>query len=303
MRLYSILIFALLLALPASLPSCQSPITIKQPSPQVNATNTTPRIVVPDMIKVCSWNLQIYGDSKSEKPEVMAIIAKVIQNCDVIALQEIRDADDSSIPALMESVNSLPGRTYKYVMSDPLGRTSSKEQYLILYKNNTITLEGTRQFPDPKDLFEREPFSAKFRVGNFDFVLIDVHVKPDDAVSEIDDLDRVMEDASAYFNEKDIIVGGDLNADCSYFPDGTNTVMREQQYQWVVEDWEDTTTRGSTCAYDRFIIDKTYTAEDYTGEYAIFNFKNEYKLSDEQADQISDHFPIWMTLHSSKDTG
>ena len=72
-------------------------------------------------------------------------------------------------------------------------------------------------YPYPGDRFEREPFLARFRVGSLDFVLANIYVKPGDAVAEIDALDDVHEWAKAEFGDTDIIVLGDLNADCCYF--------------------------------------------------------------------------------------
>ncbi|HOR92247.1 MAG: hypothetical protein BWX81_00124 [Spirochaetes bacterium ADurb.Bin110] len=42
-------------------------------------------------------------------------------------------------------------------------------------------------WPDSEDLFEREPYMIMFKArdGTFDFVLLDIHVKIEDAFKEI----------------------------------------------------------------------------------------------------------------------
>lgn len=305
MRLYSILILALLLAVPAGLPSCQSPITLKQPTPQVNATNTTQKINAPSTITLASFNIQIFGQDKMADAEVVNILKQIVKQYDVVMIQEVRDISEQTIPEFVRQINEMPGNKYLYVISDRLGDSASKEQYAILYNNATIALDGqTRLFPDVKNLFEREPFSAKFSVkgGNLDFVAMDVHMQPSNAAAEIDDLDRAMEDASAFFNENDVIVGGDLNSDCSYWDEAGQHEMKAQMYEWLIPD-DVGTNLNEICTYDRFIVYDAYTMEDYTGEYSIFNFKSKYGISDELARKVSDHFPIWIRLYSNKDTG
>ena len=58
----------------------------------------------------------------------MEVLADIIRTYDVIAIQEIRDASQTALPALVDLVNA-DGSQYDYVVSERLGRTSSKEQY------------------------------------------------------------------------------------------------------------------------------------------------------------------------------
>ena len=92
--------------------------------------------------------------------------------------------------------------------------------------------------------------------------------------------------------EPDVIILGDLNADCSYRKASDTVALRVQEYTWVVEDDSDTTVSGTDCAYDRFICKKS-TAEDYTGNWGIYK---------EVLDDISDHYLIWAEFYTMKDT-
>jgi len=65
------------------------------------------------------------------------------------------------------------GSQYDYVVSERLGRTTSKEQYAYIYNTQTIEVINTPHTypePDSTDLFHREPYIASFKAfgGNFD---------------------------------------------------------------------------------------------------------------------------------------
>ena len=55
---------------------------------------------------------------------------------------------------------------YAIEISLRLGRTSSKEQYAYLYKENSgITVTNQYQYPDSEDVFQREPYAVQFSVS------------------------------------------------------------------------------------------------------------------------------------------
>lgn len=184
-------------------------------------------------IKLAAFNLQVFGTAKADKPEVMEVFSKIIRNYDVIALEEIRDSTQTALPKLLDAVNSAESPRYDYIVSERLGRTTSKEQYAYLYNMQTILPIGsTYTYPDTNDLFEREPYVSNFksRNGNFDFVLITIHTDPDTATQEINDLPKVIEDAKArYQGESDFIILGDLNSDCNYFDENSQVATPKRR--------------------------------------------------------------------------
>ena len=80
-----------------------------------------------NFIKIASFNIQVFGKSKANKPEVMSILASIISNFDIVAIQEIRDKSGTAIKKLENAVDAK-GINYEYVIGPRLGRTSSKEQ-------------------------------------------------------------------------------------------------------------------------------------------------------------------------------
>jgi hypothetical protein len=66
-------------------------------------------IPVIDGVVMAAFNLQVFGTTKAGKPEVMGVLSKIIRKFDVIALQEIRDSPQTSLPKLRDKVTKIGG--------------------------------------------------------------------------------------------------------------------------------------------------------------------------------------------------
>jgi endonuclease/exonuclease/phosphatase family metal-dependent hydrolase len=287
--------------------------TVKQPEPTATTSpepTATPQIQSSatnnNTIKVAAFNLQIFGTSKASKPEVVAILSKIIRNYDVIAVQEIRDSSQTALPMLRDAVNSMGSSKYEYVVSERLGRTTSKEQYAYLFNTQTMQVIGSPYvYLDSNDIFQREPYVAEFKAkkGNFDFVLITIHTDPDTATQEINYLPKIVEDAKIkYLNEGDLVIMGDLNADCDYFKENSQSPLRSSDYYyWIINNSVDTTTKSTDCSYDRIII-TTPAITDYTGSSGVFRFDKAYNLTYDGTIAVSDHYPVYATFWGNRDT-
>ena len=86
-----------------------------------------------------------------------------------------------------------------------------------------------------------------------EFVLVGVHVDPDEAVQEINDLAEVHNNVRTHWGTDNIMIMGDFNADCSYVGKKASKelVLRDPMYTWLIGDDLDTTTKSTDCAYDR----------------------------------------------------
>lgn len=282
----------------------------KQPEPTITTPSVLPSTTVTTTdnngtIKVAAFNLQIFGTTKASKPEVMGFLLKIIRNYDVIAVQEIRDSSQTALPSLINAVNSMGTPQYDYVVSERLGRTTSKEQYAYIFNTQTIQKIGTPYvYPDTNDIFQREPYVSEFKAknGNFDFVLLVIHTDPDTATQEINALPKVIEDSkSRYQGEGDFIVIGDLNADCSYFDENSQSPLRSNDYYWLINNSVDTTTKSTDCTYDRIII-TTSARNDFTGDSGVFKFDSAYNLNYNSTMAVSDHYPVWASFWNNRDT-
>jgi hypothetical protein len=151
-------------------------------------------------------------------------------------------------------------------------------------------------FSDTADVFEREPYIASFKVSNFDFVLVGIHTKPDDAYNEIGNLTSVISSIqTSKPEEKDIIVMGDLNADGSYFDEDANSnPFKASQYLWLINNNMDTMVK-TAYTYDRIaILDTTLGHEYDSGTAQVFYFDQLYGLNNQTfVGEVSDHYPVF----------
>ena len=288
-----------------------------------NGDKTPPDEIPPhsDSIKIASFNIQVFGQTKAGKPEVMDILAQIIRRYDIVAIQEIRNIAETAIITLKDKVNE-DGSSYAVVTGPRVGRTRSKEQYAYMYNTETIddptgayTYDddgdgnGVNDIDDsihPNDLFEREPYVAHFKVkwGTFDFVLINIHTKPDHAETEIGYLPGVITDALTRIGETDVICLGDFNADGSYFDEDTYlSVFPADRYYWLVPNSADTNLAASDRTYDR-IVTTLSMDEDYADTWGVFRFDQEYDFSSPtmDPDDVSDHYPVWAEFYIDMDT-
>ncbi|RXM35224.1 Deoxyribonuclease gamma [Acipenser ruthenus] len=219
-------------------------------------------------LKICSFNIRSFGETKTAKPEIMDVIVKIISRCDVMLIMEIKDSHSKAMPRLMTQLNSQFNsrkEEYGFTISDRLGRKTYKEQYAFIYRQKLVSVKALYQYPDQQrgdeDVFSREPF-------NFIFM-------------------------------------GDFNAACGYVPKKqwkSIRVRSDLRFEWLISDQSDTSVRESThCAYDRIVIHGEAISKAIDRESVeIFNFQTAYGLTEEQGLAVSDHFPVAVDLKPAR---
>ncbi len=100
-----------------------------------------------DRISIASFNLRVFGQTKAAKEPVMDIIADIIRHFDIVAVQEIRDKEETAIYRLLSKVNR-DRNEYALVVGPRLGRTSSKEQYAIFYRTSLLEMVNSPKIYD-----------------------------------------------------------------------------------------------------------------------------------------------------------
>lgn len=242
-------------------------------------TNNTIQVDSDDYL-IGSFNIQIFGKKKSES-NVMPIIEEIIDDYDILAIQEVRDISGTAIQKLKNI------RGYDVVASPRLGRSSSKEQYIFFYSSRVVPGKY-KTFPDTNDVFEREPFAMEFTVDSQDIVIIQVHIKPDDAEQEIRHLVDVVEWAKTYMDNEDIYIMGDLNAGGVYFD--SFGFLEENWEVLIKEDIDTTVYTDGCCAYDRILATKV---DSKILEVGVDRLTEETKGDLELQKALSDHYPIY----------
>lgn len=243
---------------------------------------------------IASFNIQVLGKSKMSKPGMSQVLAQIIRQFDLVAIQEVRAKEDDILPELVATINA-DGSRYSFVIGPRLGRTVSTEQYAFVFNTNTVEHDpssvGTMN--DPTDLLHREPLVTRFRARTqspdqaFTFWMVNIHTDPDDVPEEVDalaDVFHVMRTARP--DEDDVILLGDLNA-------SETQLGRLGQYpgiRWAVSGVMTNTRR--TKAYDNILFQGQSTAE-YTGRWGVVDLESALGITQDVALTISDHLPVW----------
>ncbi|XP_029945975.1 deoxyribonuclease-1 [Salarias fasciatus] len=253
-----------------------------------------------------AFNIKSFGDTKANNPTVMNIIDKIVQRYDIVLIQEVRDSDLSATKKLMEQVNQ-GSDDYSYIVSEPLGRSTYTERYLFLYRKARVSVVKSYLYDDGcescgTDTFMREPFVVQFSspytaVKNFS--LIPQHTSPDSAVQELAALSGVVADVRARWNTNYIVLLGDFNAGCSYVTGSEWQqigIYTDKSFQWLIPDSADTTVSTTNCPYDRIVATADMMKGVVQNTATVYNYMKELGLSQSQALDVSDHYPVEVRL-------
>ncbi|KAF3812429.1 hypothetical protein GH733_019565 [Mirounga leonina] len=230
-----------------------------------------------EAFRICAFNAQRLTLSKVAREHVMDTFVRILARCDIMVLQEVVDASGSAMSLLLRELNR-----------------SHKTQVLDSYV-----------YEDEDDLFAREPFVARFTFPSkvlHSLVLVPLHTTPKAVEQELNALYDVFLDVSQHWQNRDMILLGDFNADCASLTKkrlGELVLRTEAGFHWAIDDDEDTTVRASThCAYDRIVLHGE-RCQSLLRSAAAFNFPRSFQLTEEEALNISDHYPVEVELNQA----
>jgi exonuclease III len=153
-------------------------------------------------------------------------------------------------------------------------------------------------------MFIREPFAARFKSNNFDFIYIICH-----SIFGETEKNRIIEASSyekvySYYSnllpeEDDIIIAGDFNLPANDL--AFQSLLNNNNLSYVIDPyWFKTTLsdKGLSSSYDNIFINKEKLLE-YTGRYGVYNYtKKNYKVLRKW---VSDHLPVFIEASNSLD--
>jgi len=250
-----------------------------------------------ETIRVATFNIQVFGEAKLADEESLRAIVGILQNFDLIAIQEVRAVSQDVLPRLVEQLNAGGKYQYDYALGPRLGRTSSKEQYAFVFDLASIQIDRDRLYTvdDPDGLLHRPPLVGWFRARGpspeqaFTFSLATIHTDPDEVELELNVLDDLYYavQADQQRREDDVILLGDFNARES----GLKQLGQIPGLVKVVTGTTPTNTLR-TAQYDNIVFQGAATGE-FTGRGGVYDFMRDFNLTQQQAERVSDHLPVW----------
>lgn len=249
---------------------------------------------------ITSFNTLRIGKAQKD----FKLMSKVLEGFDVVGLIEVMNP--IGVEKLIKELEKESGVRWEYHISPyPVGSTSYKEYFAYIWKSERAEFLGDRGFyPDDEKKFERTPYGADFKIGNFDFTFVLVHSifgkRESERRAEAFTMDRVYD----YFQnldseENDIIIAGDFNlsADDEAFE---NLLNHSDEVVHVLNPRIKTTIGKDKLAssYDNMFLSKVYTQE-FEGKSGAIDFtKKQYRM---MKDKISDHLPIFIIVDTEFD--
>jgi len=258
-------------------------------------------------LRVLSWNTLHAGYTNStDWPGYAAqawndfgTTAAAANGVDVIFAQEVMY--DTAAVSLANALTAISGVTWDYRVTAPIGRSSYKERYAVLFRTDRVTLLSSTVWTDTGDKFEREPQIVKLRQiqTGADFTFINWHTVFGETAArqaEIAQIASVFSSVqSGSSSDQDVILLGDHNRDATS-PWWANLTALSPVVSYRVNDL---TSINTSCAfasaYDHFWFQASHVSE-------FSSAGRDYAASMCTLRDISDHAPIFLNLYSSSDT-
>lgn len=163
-------------------------------------------------VRLGTWNLMRLGNGDQKSYEAVAVIAATV---DLLAIQEVMN--EEGVARVEAAVEARTGEPWSVISSSPVGSSRYKESYAFLSRDSVVAYdEGAVSYLDRKNVFIREPFSAKFRTtSGSTFALATVHIiygkGEADRVPELQELGRYWAWLEEVYPGESLLLAGDFN--------------------------------------------------------------------------------------------
>lgn len=245
-----------------------------------------------------SWNLKDMGRSKTAKE--IEIMAKVLKDADVVAVQEINAGSGFGAQAVYKLADELSrkGSGWDYVVSNPTQpKSPGVERYAYLIKKSTVSFNqhDAHLVKELEERIDREPFSFVASIGGQSpirfFTIHTVPTKKGPAY-EVEQLlySHTVKSASR------AIFSGDFNLG----EESTNQTFAHMGYDGAIH--QKTSLRQKYSASRPYVLhqyDNIYTKGVTVCESGVLDFVAEYfspvtDQSLQEARKVSDHLPVYV---------
>ena len=281
--------------------------------------NRVPPSILDETMNLATWNIREFG-RRPRLPKSLHYIAEVIGRFDLVALTEVRrDLND-----LLRVIDLLPP-FWDFVVSDySSDRAANKERVAYVFDKRVVRFTGLAAEADPPRKRNKEgryessftwwrgPYIASFRSGNFDFVVVTVHLRWGSGemerlvpLKELAKWARKRSRDECGF-DRDILVVGDMNIpsrESELFRAVGRYGLKLPRALAELQQSEATTNLSRKAVYDQILHHATNPSRftDNAGalDFYIGDHRPLYPEIDSVRDftyQMSDHLPLWIQL-------
>lgn len=244
-------------------------------------------------IRIATFNLDAFGESKLSKAAVVESIALLIRKFDVVAIQHIQSKQHNILPAFIDQVN-ISDRRYEYCIGPRVGPEGNQQQFAFVFDSDRIETDRQMLYTveDPQHMLTYDPLVGWFRAKAvatsqaFTFSLVNLRIDPLHEARErkaLTDLVRSVQQDGRL--EDDVILAGDFG--CS------ERELSDLSRSGMVFALEGTPTTITGEAMLDNIVFPVRATDEFTGRAGVIDFLRQGNLSIDQAFQISTHMPAW----------
>ena len=255
---------------------------------------------------IASFNTLHLGWKSDHRQEKIEGLASVISLFDLVGIQEVMKKDE--VKVLVNELNNQEGENiWKFDVSPySVGSKKYREYYAFIYRTDKVKKIRKGKFYPEKErgkYFMREPYGAKFQIGDFKFTYVIIHAIYGNHKSQRQLEALQMVDVYDYFKgvftenneENTVIIGGDFNLP-SYDDAFSGFLKHDDLIVDAISPHQKTTIgyTGLSSSYDHLFYPYNLMKDRYTGRSGVVDFTNgDYK---EIRKIISDHIPVFMEI-------
>jgi endonuclease/exonuclease/phosphatase family metal-dependent hydrolase len=245
-------------------------------------------------VSLCSWNLENFGSSKTEK--TLQFIATTLQPFDVIAVIEVvaGDGGAQTVARLVDFMNRK-GKSWDYCISNPTSTNGHKsERYAFIWNKSRINRVGNAWLEKQyQKEIEREPYMATFRKDGKEFTVGGFHAVPKKSNPEAEI--KYFKFLPAEFPSLNLIFCGDFNC-----PQSNSVFNPLKSMHYLPALVNQKTTLRDKCLpggclaseYDNFFYNATKIKVLDAG---VIPFYKQFP-DNHEARKVSDHLPIILSF-------
>jgi len=282
-------------------------------------TAKIPPSKIDETVNIATWNIREFG-KKRRSEAAIHYIAEILGQFDLIGVVELRD-DLTDLGRVLEVL----GPTWRAVYSDMIPDAGGNhERIAFVFDKRAVVFNGLASEANPPRTKKgeeylsdkswwRSPYMASFRSGNFDFVVLSVHIRwGKSEKSRITELEMLAQWVDAkgkdkHAEDKDILVMGDFNIpslDDDLFRAITSKGL---QIPEAIRGLSFGSNLAKDKRYDQILHFANYPS-NFTNAGGVLDFyADDHKplfpdlTKDKFTYQLSDHLPLWMQINTDID--